>query len=112
MAAMERFQHGITDDSLLDCDVPRLTMVPSQVYIFAIDGFSAEALQDVGVGLQEVYEILKNEYAVSVHVLFFQHMVLVSCCNMFFRSMQNVVIDIQHSSDILTESSALPDGSR
>lgn len=53
---MERSQHGIIDDSLLDCDITMLAMIPRQVYIFAIDGFSAEALQDVGEGLQEVYE--------------------------------------------------------
>ena len=61
MAAMERSQHGITDDSLLDCDVPRLTMVPSQVYIFVIDRFSAEALHNVGVGCRKYTKILKNE---------------------------------------------------
>lgn len=56
VAAMERSQHGITDDSLLDCNVPMLAMVPLQVYIFVIDGFSAEALQGISVGPQKVYE--------------------------------------------------------
>lgn len=63
-------------------------------------------------GCRKYTKILENECTVSVHVPFFQHMVLVSCCSVFFRNMQNVVVGIQHSPDILTESSALSDGSR